>query len=179
MKPGRGRNKGNKFERDVSKIVVRAFKQFGITQVDCYRTPSSGGHRYAKHEDPGDLVISRRLRKMFPWHVECKNDKRVDLQHFYMPFSKHKKTWVEQKWLKQAEDAAALKGKGSLGRPMLVFKTNGFDQILCAVREDSPWFDHLGKRGVTYIWVGHAGWAVCAFSKVLRIAVKAAELFER
>ena len=98
MKPGGGRLKGASFERAVAKVIVKALSKFGITKADCYRTPLSGGHRYAKKEDPGDLVISRRLRQYFSHTVECKDYKKSVLSHFFYL----KPSLRECKWLEQA-----------------------------------------------------------------------------
>lgn len=129
MKPGGGRPKGNAFERIVGKKVVRAFKKagFSVDDTDCYRTPSSGGHRYAKHEDPGDLVISKRLRKVFPFSVECKDQKSLEISRFLLPMNTHKASWPEHQFLAQCVEAAKLKKKLT---PLLVFKTQS--RIYCA-----------------------------------------------
>jgi hypothetical protein len=121
MKPGGGRNKGNSFERVVAHKIVTAFSKagFDFDDRDCYRTPSSGGHRYAKHEDPGDLVIAPKLLKVFPYSVECKDQKSLELYRFFIPFSRHKSSWPEHQFLAQALAAAKLKKRLA---PMLVFK---------------------------------------------------------
>ena len=119
MKPGGGRLKGSAFERKVAHLVVNAFKDLGITSKDAYRTPMSGGHRYARKNDPGDVVISYRLRKIFNFHVECKCYATVKLDQFLVPVKLWKKSWKAAKWLKQMEDAAV---KDMI--PLLVFKEN-------------------------------------------------------
>ena len=161
MRKGGGRAKGNGFENKVAKIIVAAFAEYHITQRDCYRTPLSGGHRFAKHEDPGDLVISKKLRVIFPFHVECKFYKDVNLRPFWDPQKKWKPSWLPGQWLKQATDACK---KSSIGMPMLVFKSNG-EQILAAVplklrnSEDIRpmlWFKYEGET-----------WTLVRFSKLL------------
>jgi hypothetical protein len=129
MKPGGGRNKGNAFEVLVAKKIVHAFAKAGFKfdNTDCYRTPSSGGHRYAKHDDPGDLVISPRLLKAFPFSVECKDQKSLELYRFFIPFARHKSSWPEHQFLDQTIAAAELKHGLS---PMLVFKKDS--KVFCA-----------------------------------------------
>ena len=77
MKPGGGRDKGALFEREVAKLIIKAFACYGIKRKDCYRTPLSGGHRFASKLDPGDLVVSARMRKLFPFSVEAKHHKNI------------------------------------------------------------------------------------------------------
>jgi hypothetical protein len=126
VKPGGGRQKGAMFERHIAKRIVDAFTEFGVTKVDCYRTPSSGGHRYAKEADPGDLVISERLRGVFPFHVECKHHRDVDL--WTLLVSPPKKSWKFFHWLRQAIEATTSDNL----HPMVVFKANSMP-ILCAI----------------------------------------------
>lgn len=69
MKPGGGRLKGNAYERVVAKLIIKAAgKDFAAK--DCYRTPRSGGH---PHAGKSDLIMSKPLRKRFPFCVECKD----------------------------------------------------------------------------------------------------------
>ncbi|MDE2099978.1 MAG: hypothetical protein KGL39_22180 [Patescibacteria group bacterium] len=124
MKKGGGREKGSRFEREVAKIVVRAFADKGITQKDCYRTPLSGGHRFAAQSDPGDLVISERLRRFFPYAVECKSYKKLDWPKL-ISNAKQKGHW--DKWWRQATKAADAQSCGrGLDRlyPLLIFRQN-------------------------------------------------------
>jgi len=37
-----------------------------------------------KYFDQGDLIISERLRKLFPFCVECKHRKNFRLEHVFM-----------------------------------------------------------------------------------------------
>src|ERR1700733_13147777 len=73
-----GRRKGSAFERKVAGLIVEAFSGYGITAKDCYRTPLSGGHIHANKTDPGDLVLSARLRAFFCYSTECKSYKKLD-----------------------------------------------------------------------------------------------------
>jgi hypothetical protein len=126
MKPGMGRLKGNAFERQAAALIVCAFKDFGITKKDVYRTPGSGGHRYASKTDPGDLVISPKLRKLFPFSTECKSYARVRLAQFLYPVRLWKKSWKCQKWLLQLRQATEKQSAdaGEWLIPLLVFKEN-------------------------------------------------------
>jgi len=119
MKLGGGRLKGSAFERKVASMVVAAFAHKGITKEDCYRTPASGGHRFAKKSDPGDLVLSPRLLKIFPYSVECKKYRGLDWPKL-LSLDKDKGHWGE--WWKQACAAAAV-GNASV-EPLLVFSQN-------------------------------------------------------
>lgn len=114
MKPGGGRNKGSAFERKVAKMVIAAFEDFGITSEDCYRTPSSGGHRFAKKQDPGDLVTSKRLRRLFPFSVECKSYKTLDWAGLMNNSSRQFKEWWDQACAASTKDC----------KPLLVFRQN-------------------------------------------------------
>lgn len=127
MRAGGGRQKGSSFERQVAKLVVEAFRPFGIKREDCYRTPMSGGHRFARKEDPGDLVISPKLARLFPFVVECKRNERMELFHFLIPDADHLKAWVEHQWLDQADDQSTVTNR----EPLLVFRTNR-TPVLCA-----------------------------------------------
>lgn len=118
MKQGNGRIKGNSFETLISKMIVKAGEHFGFTRKDCYRTPRSGGHAFAKKQNPSDLVLSKRLRKIFPVSVECKHHKRVDFQWFWT------KKGPVFKWIDQARREA---GKW---HPIVVFRWN-YSKIFC------------------------------------------------
>src|SRR6202795_408558 len=119
MKAGGGRNKGNGFEREVSRLIVATFESHGVTKDDCYRTPGFGGHLRASKTDPGDLVISKALRRYFNFSVECKFYKTLDW-HRLMSREEHKghfSVWWEQ----CVRSAKAVKGRPV---PLLVFKKN-------------------------------------------------------
>jgi hypothetical protein len=125
MKAGGGRNKGNGFERVVAGLIVSTFERYGITKDDCYRTPGSGGHRFASKVDPGDLVISPKLRKYFNFSVECKFYKNLDW-HRLMSTDKNKGHFSEW-WEQCVQSSEAAKGKPT---PLLIFKKNA-GQIYC------------------------------------------------
>ncbi len=120
MKPGGGRQKGSSFERKVAKLIVATFAQYGITKEDCYRTPGSGGHRFASKKDPGDLVLSPALKKLFPYSVECKHYKELDWTMLLRPDQRrgHFGTW----WRQACKAAQATDTV-----PLLIFKANRSD----------------------------------------------------
>lgn len=120
MTPAGSRAKGKRAERAIAKMVMRAFCDYGISSKDCYRTPSSGAHPYAKLNDPGDLVMSPKLRKLFPYHVEVKDHANVNIAHLLIPAKQWKKDWKFGSWFKQVTTAT----RKNL-YPMLVFHTTG------------------------------------------------------
>lgn len=115
MKKGGGRAKGSAFERHVAKMVVATFECYGISNADCYRTPLSGGHLHASKLDPGDLVMSPKLRKYFPYSVECKSYKKLDWPKLLSP-GKDKGHWTD--WWQQCKKASGE------ALPLLVFRQN-------------------------------------------------------
>jgi len=110
----RGNRKGSAFERKIAKSIVKAFKHFGIEQRDCWRSVLSGGHSMSS----GDLTLSKKLEKLFPYAVECKHRKQIRWINFLLD-----KKSEEQSWLAQALDGA-LKREGLL--PLLVMRANNF-----------------------------------------------------
>lgn len=169
MKKGGGRGKGNAFERVIAKTIVEAFCDFGIKDKHCYRTPSSGGHRYAKHKDPGDLVIASRLRKMFPYSVECKSYGNIDMFSLWSAIDRHKKSSFFRKFLKQTCAAA----KHSRLTPLLVFKKNR-SKVLCAMPGSVSGVSKLvtsGKPNMTFQYKNQV-WYIFRFDHVLRQIVK-------
>lgn len=131
MKKGGGRLKGNAFERLVASKIVEAFAEFGITKEDVFRTPSSGGHRYAKKSDPGDLVLSRKLEDLFRFSVECKHERQIDWGLYFRRWRDMPKTAQLKRWFTQAQEAADIQ-QGLM--PLVVFQGNHTD-IFCALRE--------------------------------------------
>lgn len=157
MKPGGGREKGNSFERRVAGMIVKAFECFGAGKSDAYRTPSSGGHQYAKKEDPGDLVISKKLRKWFPHHVECKNYRRVNFGRFLASSTERKKSWQEFRWLDQALSAS----KKYI--PILVIKEN-HGESMCVVPVLASGFKPVPRLVFRY---KNQTWCLCRFKRYL------------
>jgi hypothetical protein len=113
MKKGGGKRKGSAFERKIAKDIVKAFRKFGIEQRECWRSVNSGGHEIAC----GDLEMSDRLMKLFPYSVECKHRKKIKWQNFMMGPNGSE----EQKWIRQAKDGAK---KLRNMYPILVMKEN-------------------------------------------------------
>lgn len=127
MKAGGGKSKGSSFERLVANLIVSAFSDQGIKQIDCYRTPMSGEHIFAHKKNPGDLVMSQRLLRLFPFSVECKFYADFDVLRFLCDRDSRKPTWNEFLWLKQACSQAK-----NNTYPLLVFKRNN-SPIFCCV----------------------------------------------
>jgi hypothetical protein len=164
MRKGGGRAKGNSFERVVAKIVVATFKDHGITEEDCYRTPSSGGHRYAKKQDPGDLVISQKLRALFPFHVECKFYREIPLHQFFDGQKNWNKSWIVKKWLLQVTKEASEELT-----PMLVFKANDREILVC-LPAVYPLIVGIHPR-LSFNYNGEK-WYVARFDRLLRALAK-------
>lgn len=161
MKKGGGRSKGNGYERRVAGIIVEYFQGMGISEKDCYRTPMSGGHRYASKTDPGDLTLSKRLAKMLPFSIECKFYKEIDIWQFYLPEKLWGKSWCCQKWL--AQTCAAAKGKKGK-YPLLVFRQNNSID-LAALSELMPVCAHIPRK-LRFTYLGKT-WYVVRFKDLL------------
>lgn len=170
MKKGGGRSKGSSFERQVAKMVVTAFADFGVKKRDCYRTPLSGGHIHAKHLDPGDLVISKKLKKFFPFHVECKFYRRVELWPLWLPIDKHKPAWKFKKWLDQTLKAC---GPSKRHYPMLIWKEN-LGPVFCMVQEVVPLVLKIRCKHRT--WYKGEKWFVMRFEDLLDVLVREAKV---
>ena len=104
------RRKGNSFELEVAKQILATVGP-AYDGEDCRRTPSSGGQRFG---DRGDLVISNRLFRRFPFVVECKHWKKWRPGFMLMP------TKIELDWLEQATKANARSKRPST--PMLIMR---------------------------------------------------------
>src|SRR3954470_4184424 len=67
---------------DANSFLNRAcvLSKFGLK--DCYRTPMSGGHKYAGESD---LVISPSLQRVVPFCIECKHHKSLRTSHLFHP----------------------------------------------------------------------------------------------
>ncbi len=126
--------KGHAFENKVAKqIVAELGDDFEVTRQDCYRTPLSGGHRFARGKDPGDIVISPRFRILFPFLVECKHDKRFDVHHLFHPAERRKSTWMEDHFINQAVQQV---DPSSYNVPLVIVRGNLGDTF---VFYPSPW----------------------------------------
>jgi hypothetical protein len=128
-----GHAKGAEFERHIAKLIVAAFKHHGIEQRECWRSVMSGGHEMSS----GDLYMSDRLAKLFPWSIECKFHKHIIWPNFWMsPIYRH--PCREQRWLAQAKEGAA---KRPDLQPLLVVKENHSD--IYALYSEPMWRDEL------------------------------------
>lgn len=126
MKLGGGRAKGAAFERKVAKLLLQTFRKAGldVSAEDAFRTPLSGGHKYASKTDPGDIQLSTKILEWFPMVVECKHWRQLQVERF---LQKPKKSWKEFQWLDQVSVSALQTGRS----PLLVMKSNN-GVILCA-----------------------------------------------
>ena len=117
----RARVKGSTFERLVAAhIKDAAVEHLGepYEKERAWRTPMSGGH---KHEGEGDIQMSKRLMKSFPFSIECKHWKSWNPGHLF------KLTKQMRLFLKQAEDGAnkILVRYNKTVLPLLVIRGNG------------------------------------------------------
>lgn len=165
MKKGGGRGKGSSFERYIAGRVVSAFKKFGIKKKDCYRTPMSGGHRQASKSDPGDLVLSKRLRELFPYSVECKFYKEINLWQFMQAEKKRDKSWPVTKWLEQTCTACGKKKKVF---PLLVFRQNRSPHVLAALPLLMPVIGLIKGAKLRFKYEGK-NWYVVDFEELLSV----------
>jgi hypothetical protein len=114
MRSGGGHRKGAAFERHVAKMIVKAFRRYGVKQKECWRSVLSGGHEMSS----GDLRMSRRMEKLFPWSVECKFRKKIRWTNLFL-YPRITNS-AERRWVAQA-GAGADKGTS---KPLLVLKEN-------------------------------------------------------
>lgn len=153
------RGKGSAFEREVAKLIVKAFAPFGIKQRECWRSVMSGGHSMSC----GDLDLSDRLEKMFPYAVECKFWKQIDWIHFLVRPDKRKAAWKETQWVQQA--VSSVKDRPEL-IPLLVMKENrgkiwAFYPVQMTSVKDYNW--------------GVYGWKFTQFANLLKMRVRMAQ----
>src|SRR6266576_584379 len=107
-----GKSKGSAFQRKIAKEIVKAYRHFGITQKDCWRSTLSGGHSRAA----GDLEISERLEKIFPFCLEMKHRKKIRYENFLLDKKSEEKSWITQTL------DGARKARGTY--PVLVMRAN-------------------------------------------------------
>ncbi len=160
MKKGGGKSKGSSFERSIAKKIVKGFKSFGIEQRECWRSVLSGGHEISA----GDLYLSNRLMKLFPWAVECKFRKKIRWENFLLGDGKSE----EVKWVRQALDGAKkIEGLSAL----LVLKANHCPIfVIKKVQKD------LGKP---VLFLLDTWWVVQPWLKFIKDAVEEAKLKHR
>lgn len=160
-KKPRGKAKGSQFERDVCKDIYTAFASFGATPEDVRRSILSGGHEHSF----GDIGLSEALRKIFPFAIECKWYKKIELYWLQEPWKKMGKSCWFRVWWKQTLEGAHRGGRV----PILIFKSNNHP-VLCATpvhrMDESVWhivramqhsivYDQgRSKGGEGKIWVG-------------------------
>jgi hypothetical protein len=147
MKSKRGgagvRNKGNSFEREVAKQILDAVGP-SFSGEDCRRTPASGGQPFG---DRGDLVISGRLFRRFPFVVECKHWRDWHPDIMLAPRQ------IEEKWLLQVCTATARAKRG--GIPLLVMRGDRQTAWCAAPLRDM--LTYLERVGAWYFVFPHAG----------------------
>lgn len=154
-----GRRKGSGFERDVAALILKhAGNKF--SKKDCYRTPLSGGHRFARETDPGDLMMSPALTKRFRFTVECKRYKEIRYEHFISPIPAS--SWQEFAWLKQAIDATTT-GHST----MLVMQANR-GEIFCVIPYDI-WDDFDTSANWSEFVYAMRGWVLIHFETFLKV----------
>lgn len=154
MRRGGGKSKGSGFERSLAKQIVAAFRKFGIVQRDCWRSVLSGGHMISA----GDLVMSERLEKLFPFAVEAKFRKKILWSNFLQCKSE------EASWLLQAKQGAA-KRDGLIA--LLVVKAN-HTQILALRCCGSSQY---GKLCPSLVDADGDVWTVSTWTQFLKEAV--------
>jgi len=154
--------KGALFERMVAKkIHAAAGPQY--KKEKCFRTPRSGGHHAQGY---GDVQVSKRLRRVFPFVVECK----------------HWKDWSVDKLFKDGAQLANFLAQASEGAvrakkrynltlfPLLVVRGNN-TPILCVFPKA------LLERDGNSKWSGFKaplprvmlhGWVACLFDSFLQ-----------
>jgi hypothetical protein len=153
----KGKAKGSAFERKIAKEIVKAFKVFGVTQRECWRSTLSGGHSRAA----GDLELSQRLEKLFPFCLEMKHRKRVRFENLFLEKVTEEKRWITQ----TIEGAEKIKGM----TPVLVMKGTNNKSILALVGERSEVHDDGPE-----IWIDGKLWKLMFWKKFLKMAVELA-----
>lgn len=162
MRVGGGHGKGSGFEREIAKKIVKGFKCFGIEQRECWRSVLSGGHAISA----GDLYLSDRLMKIFPWAVECKFRKRIRWENFLLGSLKSE----EMKWVQQSLDGAKkIKGLKAL----LVLKANHCPVLVMKIVYD------IESQTLPVLFVSGRWWVVQHWSEFLKDAVTEAKLSKR
>lgn len=159
----RGHGKGSAFERKIAKEIVKAFRHFGVKQNDCWRSVLSGGHQMSA----GDLRMSARMEQLFPYCIECKHYKKIQLENFLTGNKKSK----EVKWLEQTMEGSR---KSNGLKAVLVMKAN--NQKILTFR----WLGYAEYKGLeNTIQVNGAHWKVRTWADFLRRAVNRAKKMDR
>ncbi len=132
-----GKKKGNGFETDTRRQITKAFSKFGITNTDAFKSILSGAHK----ESFGDISLSSALSKLFPYAVECKWHKKVDIYRFFIPWSQQVKSSQLVNWWMQAVEGAV---KCKHLHPLLVFTSNN-KSVFCIIQSHAL-FSVLGIK---------------------------------
>ena len=130
MKLGGGKQKGNRFEREIASRLSAWWEESTGIKKGFARTPGSGG--WAKTSGTaetgsyvaGDIVCP----KSFPFVVECKDDESFQ---FHLLISSYEKSSFKQWWEKLCGEAEAV-GK----YPLLVFTRNRWPRFCCMREKD-------------------------------------------
>ena len=117
----KSRDKGHGFERTIAKELREIL---GLEMKDIFRTPLSGGHPGMR---AGDLMLSKKAQRLFPWSVECKHYKG------WRPDSVLKDNLREQGWTTQCVAAACFNGNL---RPMLIMNGSNTGAYFAARRSN-------------------------------------------
>ena len=161
----RSKRKGSKFELLVAhKIVDAAGEPF--EKKDCYRTPQSGGHRFA---GANDLQISDRLFEIFPFGGEMKHRKTFKIEQMFDP------TQEIREYHDQVLAAVARDPDLRAPAPLLVVRGNG-GGIYCASYRDAlnRYWDTLPTTSGFVYRHGPAVWKMVLFDELLNaLRVKA------
>lgn len=158
----KGKGKGSAFERKIAKEIVKAYSKFGITQKDCWRSTLSGGHPRAA----GDLEISERLAKIFPFCLEMKHRKKIRFENFLMD-----KRCEENRWVKQTLEGAE--------------KTNGMTPVLVVRANNLPIYAFVRGRTLaglsftTWLTSTDNEWLVLRWKQFLRLSIHMIRRFPR
>lgn len=165
------RNKGCAFERLTAKAIIKAAGK-GFSAKDCYRTPMSGGH---PHAGESDLIVSKALRVLFPFCVECKHCK------VFHPKQLFKDNAIIKGWMTQVQIASH---KDKFKRyPLLVFRGNNTDTYAASTVEGfTEWGTRLQRNSVPGLILVHkfkdeaVVWKVVMFNRVLKATTLARKL---
>lgn len=156
----RGHSKGSAFERKIAKEIVKAYKKqgFKVDQRDCWRSVLSGGHEMSY----GDLRMSDKMLRLFPFAIECKHRKKVRVENFFMTKNK------ELSWVEQAVGGC----RGEALTPVIVMRGN-FGKILALVGPLSEVHDR--KRAEIYFQDYDGPWQMMYWSVFLKRAIEHAK----
>jgi len=116
-----GKRKGSAFEREIICSITKAFR---VPPQEATRSILSGGHEDAF----GDITMSSALAKKFPFAIECKFWRQINLHDLFVPWEVMPKSDGRfHHWWLQTIGGALKCGRA----PLLVFKANN-QPILCA-----------------------------------------------